>query len=156
MGYSSEADWEQKEKPFREKLRRAGIKVTPQRMLIFRQLALSGDHPDAGKVYFRVREHLPAISLDTVYRTLWLFLDLGLITTLGTTRERTRFDANLEQHHHFVCSHCGMTRDFYSKEFDQLKIPETVNDFGKPDKAQVEIKGICKTCSKNAGKRTGN
>ena len=63
-------------------------------------------------VFEGVRERMPTVSLDTVYRTLWWLKDLGLITTLGSSRERTRFDANLSRHHHFVCVQCGLTRDF--------------------------------------------
>jgi Fur family peroxide stress response transcriptional regulator len=59
-----------------------------------------------------------------------------------------RFDANLNPHHHFVCMKCGMTRDFYSPEFDQLHIPEEVHSLGTVKLAQVEVKGICVRCSK--------
>ena len=104
-------------------------------------------HPDAESVYQGVRERMPTVSLDTVYRTLWLLVDLGLITTLGPPRERTRFDANLSRHHHFVCVRCGRTRDFYSEELDQLKIPKSVKDLGYVETARVEVKGVCLKCA---------
>jgi Fur family peroxide stress response transcriptional regulator len=137
---------------FKEGLRRSGVKLTHQRMEIFREVAKSGDHPDAETIYKGVRTRVPTVSLDTVYRTLWLLLDLGLIPTLGPSRERTRFDANMGSHHHFVCSRCGMTRDLYSTEFDQLKIPESVKELGRVERTQVEIRGICHQCSKKKGK----
>lgn len=107
---------------FKEQLRNAGVKLTHQRMEIFREVAMSEDHPDAEKIYKGVRERLPSLSLDTVYRTLWSLLGLGLIATLGPPRKTVRFDANMNLHHHFVCTKCGMTRDFYSKKLDRLKI----------------------------------
>ena len=131
---------------FRNALNEAGVKVTHQRMEIFTEVAKSLDHPDAETIFRGVRERVHSISLDTVYRTLWLFFDLGLITTLGPPRTKTRFDADTNLHHHFVCLKCGMTQDFYCEEFDGLEIPDVVKDFGKGDVYQVEIKGTCLKC----------
>jgi len=91
---------------FESVCRGEGIKLTHQRMEIFREVAQTGDHPDADQIFQRVRSRIPTVSLDTVYRTLWLLKDLGLVVPLHSSRERTRFDANLENHHHFICSQC--------------------------------------------------
>jgi Fur family peroxide stress response transcriptional regulator len=130
----------------RKALGSAGVRVTHQRLEVFREVARSGDHPDAETVFRGVRERLPTISLDTVYRTLWLLIDLGLITTLGLPRERYRFDGNMRPHHHFVCTKCGMTGDFYSHELDQLDVPDAVNELGVPQRIQVEVRGLCRRC----------
>ncbi len=135
---------------FMRGLKRAGVKVTPQRLEIFRQVASSGDHPDAETIHRMVCRKMPTVSLDTVYRNLWLLVDLGLVTTLGPSRERTRFDANLEAHHHFVCTSCGLTRDFYSKEFDELKTPPELDEMGKVEKVQVQVRGVCRNCRQAA------
>ncbi len=141
---------------FRNVCREAGVKLTHQRLEIFQELAQSSDHPDAEQVYRNVRERMPTVSLDTIYRTLWLLNDLGLITTLGSPRERTRFDANLSRHHHFVCVKCGLTRDFYSDELDRLDLPESVKALGQVNTAQVEVRGMCTACARKdvAGKRS--
>jgi Fur family peroxide stress response transcriptional regulator len=131
---------------FTKTFHEAGLKFTHQRIEIFREIAVSDDHPDADTIYKGVRERLPTVSLDTVYRTLWLFIELGLITALGPSGNRLRFDANVSSHHHFVCSRCGLTRDFYSDEFDQLDIPDQVKALGSPEKTQVEIRGRCFKC----------
>ncbi len=131
-----------------EGLKDAGIRSTHQRLEICREIAAAENHPDAEAVYKEVRKRVPTISLDTVYRTLWTLRDFGLIDTLGAPRERTRFDGNTTPHHHFVCTRCGLTRDFYSDDFDRLTIPEEVAAYGTPERAQVEIKGICLNCSK--------
>lgn len=130
----------------KELLRRSGIKPTHQRMDIFCEVARTGDHPDAVTVYERVRERLPTLSLDTVYRTLWLLKDLGLITTLGTRRERVRFDANTRPHHHFVCTQCGMAYDIDSQELGRLDIPDSVKALGEVDRICVEFRGRCARC----------
>jgi len=139
---------QQRMNQLKEGLRRSGTKLTHQRLEIFREVAKSSDHPDAETIYRGVRRRVPAVSLDTVYRTLWLLLDLGLITTLGPPRERVRFDANMNSHHHFICTRCGVAYDFYSDEFDQLEIPDAVKALGSVEKAQVEVRGICLRCSK--------
>lgn len=133
---------------FREVFKRSGVKITHQRLEIFREVAKSGEHPDAETIFKGVRERVPTVSLDTVYRTLWSLIDLGLLTTLGPPLHRVRFDANMYSHHHFVCAKCGMTRDFYSKEFDRLKIPEAAKALGSVEKTQVEVRGLCLRCSK--------
>ncbi len=132
---------------FQQTCRDAGVKLTRQRVEIFRELARSEEHPDAGAVYKRVKERLPAISIDTVYRTLWWLTGMGLVTTLGPAQEGTRFDANLARHHHFICSRCGLTRDFYSEELNRLSLPEAVAAIGSIESTQVEVKGMCHACA---------
>ena len=144
---TAEREVEARMERFERVCRDAGAKLTHQRMEIFREVAQSGDHPDAETVFQGVSERIPSLSLDTVYRTLWLLSDLGLITTLGPPRERTRFDANLSRHHHFVCSGCGLTRDFYSDEFDELRPPDEVKAFGQIETTHVEVRGVCLECA---------
>ena len=137
---------EQRMKHFETVCRGEGIKLTHQRMEIFREVAQTEDHPDADQVFQRVRDRLPTVSLDTVYRTLWLLNDLGLAVTLGSSRERTRFDANLNSHHHFVCGQCGFTRDFYSNDLDNIRLPDSIGSFGEIEVTHIEVRGICGEC----------
>jgi Fur family peroxide stress response transcriptional regulator len=137
---------------FRDVCRRAGIKLTHQRTEIFREVARTTDHPDAQTVFERVRKRIPAMSLDTVYRNLWLLNDLGLIATLGPPRERARFDANVTPHHHFVCTRCGMASDFHSQEFDKLRPPAEVDSIGSVEATRLELRGLCLRCKKKANK----
>jgi len=128
---------------------RAGVRLTHQRMEIFREVAQTADHPDAETVCKAVRKRLPTVSLDTVYRTLWLLRDLGLITALGPPWGRARFDANMKQHHHFVCTRCGATRDFYSHEFDEIEVPKEAKAIGNVEATHVELRGLCMRCSRH-------
>jgi Fur family peroxide stress response transcriptional regulator len=143
----SEKDFELRMARFKEECKKSGAKLTHQRMEIFGEVAQTGDHPDAEKVFEGVRKRMPTISMDTVYRTLWWLKDLGLITVMNPLRERVRFDANLNRHHHFVCTQCGLTRDFYSDELDKLELPDSILSIGYAEKTQVEVKGICHTCA---------
>jgi Fur family peroxide stress response transcriptional regulator len=133
---------------FKAAARKAGVKLTHQRLEIFREVAASLAHPDAETVFRGVQARIPTVSLDTVYRTLWMLNDLRLITTLGPRRESVRFDANLEPHHHFICVRCGLARDFESGELDALRIPPAVKGFGSVAAAHVEFRGLCKRCAR--------
>jgi Fur family transcriptional regulator, peroxide stress response regulator len=137
---------EQRMKYFETVCRDEGIKLTHQRIEIFREIAQTDDHPDADQVFQRVRGRMPTVSLDTVYRTLWLLNDLGLVVTLSSSRERARFDANLQRHHHFVCGQCGFTRDFYSNDLDNIKLPDSVGSLGEIAATHVEVRGVCREC----------
>ena len=143
----SRREIEQRMKSFEEVCRNAGMKLTHQRMEIFREVAQTVEHPDAETVLRGVRERIPTVSLDTVYRTLWLLNDLDLVDTLGPSRERACFDANLRRHHHFVCRRCGSTRDFYSEELHELKVPRSVKTLGNVETTQVEVRGVCHGCA---------
>jgi Fur family peroxide stress response transcriptional regulator len=132
---------------FKAAARRTGVKLTHQRLEIFREVAASLAHPDAETVFRGVQARIPTVSLDTVYRTLWMLNDLQLITTLGPRRESVRFDANLEPHHHYICVRCGLAKDFESGELNALRIPVAVKGFGNVAAAHVEFRGLCKSCT---------
>ncbi len=146
------AEVERRTERFRAASRRAGVKLTHQRLEIFREVAASLAHPDADAVFREVRRRMPTVSLDTVYRTLWLLADLELITTVGPRRESVRFDANLENHHHYVCVKCGRTIDFESGDFNALCVPQTVKRLGSVAGMHVEVRGTCETCLKRLRK----
>lgn len=129
-------------------LKQSGVRLTHQRLEILREILCSKDHPDVETLYKRVSKHVPTVSMDTVYRTLWLLFDLGLISSLGPLRDRMRFEANLDAHHHFVCIECGLTKDLYSEQLDHIPMPDSVKAIGHVEQAQVEIKGLCFDCLK--------
>jgi len=130
-----------------------GIKLTPQRLEIFREVASSLEHPDAETVYRAVHARMPTVSLDTVYRTLWMLSDVGLVSTLGVRRESVRFDANPRRHHHYVCVRCGLTRDFESDELHVLRLPDSVKGLGSVLSTHIEVRGVCETCAAKNDKK---
>lgn len=132
--------------------RQHGMKVTHQRMEIFGELAASTEHPDAETVYQKVRQRVAGISRDTVYRTLSTLEAEGLIRKVEPLFERARYDANLDRHHHFICTMCGMVKDFYSDALDGLPIPRSVEAWGKIDSTLVEVRGTCSACTEGQAK----
>lgn len=145
----SQQEIEKRMTHFKEVCLEMAVKLTFQRMEVFREVAQNSDHPDAETVYRNVHQRIPTISMDTVYRTLWLLRDIGLVTTLGAPRGRTRFDANLDRHHHFVCVLCGSTHDFYSKDLDELNISKYIKDLGQVETTQIQAQGVCLECAGN-------
>lgn len=141
---------------FKASCRKAGVKLTHQRLEIFREVAASPEHPDAETVFRGVEKRIPTVSLDTVYRTLWLLNDLDLVNTLGPRRERVRFDAKLNPHHHYVCQRCGLVRDFDSLEFRQLPVPDAVRAYGSVVTTHVELRGLCVRCARKRATRAGS
>ncbi len=131
---------------FPEVCRRYGVKATHQRSEIYRELAGTKEHPDAETIYTRVRKRIPAISLDTVYRTLRLLEKKGLISRVGSLGERTRFDADADRHHHFVCTECGFIGDIYNEEWNDVQAPSDVRTLGKVNSIHVEVRGLCNAC----------
>jgi Fur family peroxide stress response transcriptional regulator len=135
--------------------RRQGIKATHQRTEILRELAGTDAHPDAETIYAGVRRRIPAISLDTVYRTLRLLEEKGVISRVGAVRDRARFDANTDRHHHFICSRCGLIRDFRSRALDRFTPPAEVTALGRVDSVHVELTGRCRKCRRNTKEEKG-
>jgi Fur family transcriptional regulator, peroxide stress response regulator len=132
--------------------RQQGLKATHQRREILRELAETDEHPDVETVYTRVRRRIPAISLDTVYRTLRLLEEKGVIARVGSVIERARYDANMGRHHHFVCCACGMIGDFCSDVLDRFPVPRAVAAMGSVEGVYVELRGRCRKCEARAKK----
>jgi Fur family peroxide stress response transcriptional regulator len=92
------------------KLKRAGLKLTPQRMAIVRELAGDCTHPTAQELFERLRPAFPTMSFATVYNTLDALAKLGLVGSLRLG-SAVRFDPNTALHHHVVCDACGAVVD---------------------------------------------
>ena len=137
---------------FKATAKAKGVKLTPQRLEIFREIASSLVHPDAEAVHRAVYARMPTVSLDTVYRTLWMLSDMGLISVLGARRESIRFDANPGNHHHFVCVQCGLTRDFENDELQGLRLPDKVKVLGNVLSTHIEVRGVCVLCTRRGDK----
>jgi Fur family peroxide stress response transcriptional regulator len=141
----SREELDRKMRLLEETCRAGGLKVTHQRMEIFSELAGTDEHPDAETIYRRVHERSPAVSRDTVYRTLSLLEEKGLITKVQVSGA-ARYDANVEPHHHFVCTRCGLVKDFLNRMMDGLSPPAEVRRWGVVEGVRVQVLGVCREC----------
>ena len=132
---------------FYQKCADHSLKVTPQRVFIYQELLTATDHPSIDDVYKRVRNKLPNISFDTVYRTALSLADIGAIVTVETGGPK-RFDANTSLHHHFRCLQCQKIIDFDSEYYDHITVPQEILDRFKVTSQRILLEGICDECSK--------
>jgi len=136
----------QKLTAFEDACRNAGLRLTPQRIEIFRELARATDHPSAETLHLRLADTMPTLSLDTVYRTLNTFSGYGLVNKVETIESQARFEAAHVLHHHLVCEKCKQIMDFQWQFIDQAALPETVKTWGRVERKSVVAYGTCSQC----------
>ena len=127
--------------------RERGLRVTPQRQMIFGLLQDNDSHPTVESLYERARGEMPTMSLKTVYQTVHDLEALGEVDVLDLGTGSLRVDPNVEDdHHHLVCSSCGRVRDL-PVEFDGLRVPGRYRRDFTVDRVQVIFRGRCDDCS---------
>lgn len=146
--------FQDKVKIFEGLCRRTGLKLTHQRLEIYRELASTYDHPSAEDVYRRVLKRMPTISIDTVYRTLLTFEHFGLAGRVYAFDDKARFDANVSPHPHLACVRCKSIKDFEWEAFDKMKPPAKTKKWGKVESKHAVLKGLCKECLKKDRKKS--
>ncbi len=127
-------------------LRRKGYKATPQRIAICRFALSSRDHPSAKTIFNKIRETYSTVSLATVYKTLQILTELGLVQELNFPQGQTRFDSCMKPHINLVCLRCGNIRDL-----DDLTAQEIVGRVAAAAKFAVtgqrlDLYGVCEKC----------
>jgi len=133
-------------KMFYDKCAEKGLKITPQRSLIFDELSKATDHPTADAIYKRVRKSLYNISFDTVYQTLLSFTEHGIVNLVEGYGEQKRFEPNLHQHHHFRCIKCHAIYDFEHEAYNDIVVPKAVQKQGVIINKRVVLEGVCSKC----------
>ena len=139
-------DVEKRLEDFRLMCKKHNLKITPQRIAIYKELLNSRNHPSADEVFQTLKGDFSNISYDTVNRTLLSLVEIGLIDVVKSPDGARRFDSNPDSHHHLHCVKCGKIIDFYSEVCDKLKIPEEIQSRFTILSKRVVINGICKEC----------
>ena len=130
----------------KEELINAGIRPSVQRLAIFEYVRRSRQHPTAEVVYEALRDELGSLSLTTVYNTLKLFVDAGLIMMLTIDDTFRCFDGDCCAHAHFLCNKCGKIVDFEIKK-DYKSLVEGLDGY-EITGAQLYMKGVCPNCKR--------
>jgi Fur family transcriptional regulator, peroxide stress response regulator len=131
---------------FVENCRRNGLKVTPQRMAVYKTLLESKEHPSAEMVWNNVKRLFPAVSLDTVNRTLLTLAEIGSAFIVEGSGDVRRYDGDLDNHQHFKCIKCKKVFDFHYSPFDDIKVPASISAKFKILRKTVYLEGICDSC----------
>jgi Fur family peroxide stress response transcriptional regulator len=134
---------------FEERCRKNGLKITPQRVAVYKALLSTDTHPTAEEVHKMVREDIQNISLDTVNRTLLTLAEIGAAFQVEGTGQPRRFDGGLKDHQHFRCIKCGKVIDFHYEPFDNMEIPAHLQGQFEITRKTVYLEGFCGTCRKS-------
>jgi Fur family ferric uptake transcriptional regulator len=137
----------------RKRLKAEGLRVTPQRLLVFRILQESGEHLDAEAVHARGRKHDSDLSLATVYRTLNKLEEVGLVEQCHLARNHRRAyyaATGKEAHDHFVCLGCGRVIELHTSCLDQAARELSEHWSAVVTFARVYLEGYCAECAPQA------
>ncbi|GKU25309.1 Fur family transcriptional regulator [Clostridium folliculivorans] len=147
MSQVSSKDYNQ----LKEDLKKKGYKLTPQRRAIVDTILLNkGKHLTAEEIYDEVKLGCPEIGLATVYRTILLLEEMGIIYRLdlndGSARYEMAHDDEHHRHHHLVCNNCGKVIEVEADLLDDLEeLIEKKCDFKIMDHS-VKFYGLCSEC----------
>lgn len=123
-----------------------GKRMTRQRQMIFENLAGRKDHPDIETLHTAVKAKSPRLSLQTVYRTISLFENLGMVRRVTVWQGRIRYDAGMQPHSHFLCETCGTVLDVEFPEIAWLGIACKAGRLGAISSFDLLLKGTCHAC----------
>lgn len=135
---------------FRNKCRQHNLNITPQRVAIYEELIKSKNHPDSEDIFRGIKNIFSEISLDTVYRTLSKFAEIGLIHLVEGYGEAKRYDPDTNNHHHFRCRQCNKIVDFHNESYDNLSVPRAFQKNFKVTNVKILLEGTCDECIKKS------
>jgi Fur family iron response transcriptional regulator len=119
-------------------LREAGISPSSQRVAIAEFVLHTGSHPSADEVLVQARKRLPGISVATIYNTLNLFVEHGLLRTFSLSQNHTVYDACTDPHHHFIDDETGRIHDL---PIDAVRVSHDNFDDFDIREVQVVLRG---------------
>jgi len=124
------------------RLREHGIQPSAQRVAIAEYVLRTDEHPSADLVWTRVKKRLPYVSRATVYNTLNLFVEKGLLRSLSLADDSVVFDPKTVRHHHFIDEETGEIHDVPWEKVQVCNV-EALRGFEIHD-YQVVIRGVRK------------
>jgi Fe2+ or Zn2+ uptake regulation protein len=120
-----------------------GIKPSLQRLLLLNYMQNCHEHPTVEKIYADLSGQGHALSKATVYNTLTLFVQKGLLRIVQLDHNEARYDILTDDHAHFICQKCGMIYDV-PVDFDQLHL--RFEDAGSISQRDIFYRGVCRRC----------
>lgn len=129
-------------------LRNKGFKVTPQRLAIYNVLVNTKEHPSAEMIFNELQPVYPTMSLATVYKTVEILRELGMVQMLNVGEDSFRYDAIVETHPHICCMGCGRVDDL--EGIDSVEFVKSVKARTpyKITGQQFYFYGYCPECQK--------
>jgi Fur family peroxide stress response transcriptional regulator len=127
-------------------LREKGFKVTPQRLAIYETLRQTKSHPSAEMIFHELQPLYPTMSLATVYKTIEILKEIGLIQVLNLGEDSFRYDADTSNHPHVRCLKCGRVDDIMGIESDEFIELVSQQTSYKLTGQQFYFYGVCPKC----------
>lgn len=140
-----------KENRINNTFRQHGYKLTPQRRAVIASISRSREHMTPAEIHERLQTEHPGIGLVTVYRTLEILDELGLIceTRAGGNCRSYMVRSEAAHHHHLICSECGRVTDFTDCELGELEKRLTAKTRYVITGHLLEFTGMCRDCQRN-------
>ena len=137
---------------FRKYLERRGLKLTAERRALFDELFSRHEHVEADELLVRLRAKHKKISRATIYRTLELMVDSGIVGRLrigeaGYRYERLRAG---DHHDHLICDHCGKVIEFFEAKIEALQDEVALRHGFVLLSHTHQMRGICRACRPRA------
>ena len=141
----------------RDTFRATGRRWTSQRRLILGVLEESDIHLDAETLFVRAKTRDSDISLATVYRTLAVLKEMGLVEEHRLGEEHAHFEAVRDQpHYHFVCLGCGRVIEFDAPQMAQVERDVSEREGVCVTNIHLRMSGYCAQCQETMGGQCGN
>ncbi|HBO84239.1 MAG: transcriptional repressor [Deltaproteobacteria bacterium GWC2_42_11] len=134
------------------KYREKGLKITPQRLAIFKFLEGNTSHPSAEDIYRHIKKTYPAISFATIYNNLQALKERGEVLEITIDSQKRHYDPNTEPHHHIICTKCNKINDVFHDYSEAVRLPNYITEEFKPVGNHIDFYGICRTCQKKGGR----
>jgi Fur family peroxide stress response transcriptional regulator len=128
------------------RFRQSAVRATRQRAAIYAALAETASHPTAEELYRTVKRQHPMMSRNTVYYTLGVLRQAGLVQEVNVGHDVARFDGNVTTHHHLICLGCSRIEDVMDDALNQLNIPGSQARGFRILGHRVEFHGYCGNC----------
>lgn len=129
-----------------ERLRESGYKITPARLAVLQVVEQEGQHLHPAQILAQAKKRYPALGRATVYRTLELLTQLGIVRPIYIGEEGPTYIRSAGGHHHLVCSRCGLVQDFDTCTAGEMS-NELANRYGFQISSHLlEFYGVCKDC----------
>ena len=133
-----------------QQLRDRRIAVTPQRLAVMAALQSRRDHPTADHIYQEVRQQLPAISFNTVYKTLEILCQQGMVIKVNPLHAMARYDGETGRHAHLICRQCHRIIDLDWEGSEVPALPAEALQGFQIEHPSLTFWGLCPRCQTSA------
>ncbi|MGD1873262.1 MAG: Fur family transcriptional regulator [Mastigocoleus sp.] len=126
-------------------LKSKGLRVTPQRFAVYSNLLNRQDHPTAEQILISLNKNSPTSSQATIYSSLQVLRDAGLVREVLLEEGVCRYDANVSLHHHFCCKKCGSIEDIPWEQIEDISF-KSLRPGLTVDNYELTLHGVCDRC----------